>query len=218
MIVEYSLEWRDIKGYEGLYQVSNAGDIKSLRKLKYNGSGMFFQKEMILSQTNTSTGYKKVELTKEGKRKSHRVHRLVAEAFIPNIENKPYINHIDGNPINNKIENLEWVTQKENVNHAIDIGLKKLKFEFNYKELHSLYIEQKCTLKDIAKYYNTNETTIRRYLKKFKIKTRSYSESNTRYNINRDDIIEQLKTKNQKEIAKEIGCDPSLISKIINKK
>ena len=100
MIVEYSLEWRDIKGYEGLYQVSNAGDIKSLRKLKYNGSGMFFQKEMILSQTNTSTGYKKVELTKEGKRKSHRVHRLVAEAFIPNIENKPYINHIDGNPIN----------------------------------------------------------------------------------------------------------------------
>lgn len=102
--------WRDIIGYDG-YQVSNLGRVKSLGNNKT-------RKEKVL-KPETINGYLRVCLSKEKKGKHILVHRLVADAFIPNIDNKPYIDHIDGNPKNNNIDNLRWCTHKENMNNPI---------------------------------------------------------------------------------------------------
>ena len=97
--------WKDIKNYEGCYQVSNLGRVRN--KIK------------ILSPQISNCGYLRIML----KNKHYSIHRLVAEAFIPNLENKPQVNHIDGNKTNNYVTNLEWVTASENQKH-------------NYKKLH----------------------------------------------------------------------------------
>lgn len=104
--------WRDIKGYEGLYKVSNYGNII---KNKTNQ-----QMKMSFNQF----GYLRISLTKNKKRKTIPVHRLVALSFIPNIKNNPCVNHINGIKHDNYIGNLEWVTYSENSIHAIKIGLK----------------------------------------------------------------------------------------------
>ena len=100
--------WRDIDGYEGLYQISNKGRVKSL----YNGS------ERILRPRDNGKGYLRVNLTKENTSKHIRVHRLVARTFIPNPDNLPEINHRDENKKNNCVENLEWCDRVYNVNYG----------------------------------------------------------------------------------------------------
>lgn len=102
--------WKAIEGYEGLYEVSNLGRVKSLSRLRV--------KEHLLSQFKNHEGYKRVNLWKNNSSKKYSVHRLVAEAFIPNPESKPQVNHIDENKQNNSVENLEWVTAIENHNHG----------------------------------------------------------------------------------------------------
>src|SRR3990167_2906059 len=109
--------WKDILGYEGLYQVSNLGRVKSLSKLKINGQFTHITKEKILININNKTGYLQVNLTRNTQ-KVFSVHRLVAQAFIPNPENKPQTNHKDGNKKNNHIDNLEWATVSENGIHS----------------------------------------------------------------------------------------------------
>jgi len=106
-----SENWKDIAGYEGHYQISDCGRVKSLK----------FGAELILAQAKTN--YLSVSLWLDGKLKVVKVHRLVAEAFIPNMDNKPQVNHLDGNKFNNKVENLEWATRSENANHALALGL-----------------------------------------------------------------------------------------------
>lgn len=108
--------WKDIKGYEGIYQVSNYGRVKSLNYNKTNREG-------FMSFNNNGTGYLQVCLTKDKKYKKKLVHRLVAKAFIEKPIDKNYINHIDGNKSNNHVENLEWVTRSENQKHAYANGL-----------------------------------------------------------------------------------------------
>lgn len=98
--------WKDIKGYEGKYQVSNLGRIKVLN---YKRSGQ----EHIMA-TKNNKGYCEIRLAKDGKRKDFIVHRLVAQAFIPNPNNLPQVNHIDENKTNNCVNNLEWCTQAYN--------------------------------------------------------------------------------------------------------
>lgn len=118
--------WKDIKGYEGRYQVSNTGKVKSLTREWVFGNTNSVQRkeETIVTQYVNKYKYCCVLLSTNSKKKSIKVHRLVAIAFIPNPENKPQVNHKDGDKQNNNDWNLEWNTAKENVKHAYDTGLK----------------------------------------------------------------------------------------------
>lgn len=102
--------WKDIPNYEGLYQVSNLGRIKSFRR----STKFKCQDEYILKPSHANNGYCQVTLYGNAAKKKFLVHRLVAEAFIPNPENLPQINHKDENPLNNKVSNLEWCTTEYN--------------------------------------------------------------------------------------------------------
>ena len=112
--------WKPIKDFEGYYEVSNIGRVRSLN---YKRTG----KEKILKNIEDYKGYLEVGLTKNGKRKQFKIHRLVAEAFIPNPENKPCIDHINTVKSDNRVENLRWVTYKENSNN--EKTLEKFKGE-----------------------------------------------------------------------------------------
>lgn len=111
--------WRDIAGYEGKYQVSNLGNV---RALNFHRQGQ----PKLLKLLPSMDGYFQVALWKDSKAKFFRVHRLVAQAFISNPDNKPLINHINGIKTDNKAENLEWCTLLENKHHAITTGLEKV--------------------------------------------------------------------------------------------
>ena len=118
--------WKDIKGFEGLYQVSNLGRVKSVDRFRKVNGGTRLQKGCLLKNSPTSNGYLKVCL-RDVRRVSHSsIHRLVAKSFIKKTDvKKNTVNHIDGNKHNNIHSNLEWVTQVENINHSIKCGLRK---------------------------------------------------------------------------------------------
>lgn len=107
-------EWRDIKGYEGLYQVSNEGRVKSLARVWIMGKGGKRHKGETTMKVPKSSRYCRITLTKDGIETNKSVHRLVAEAFIPNPNNYPIINHKDENTRNNNVENLEWCDYQYN--------------------------------------------------------------------------------------------------------
>lgn len=117
--------WRDIPGYKGLYQVSSLGRVKSMKRFRICGRGgkQPLPEKIRLVGTDPKTHYHSVLLCKNSIRKGFLVHRLVALAFIPNPKGKAQVNHKDGDKSNNRIENLEWVTCKENHKHAHENGL-----------------------------------------------------------------------------------------------
>jgi hypothetical protein len=104
-------EWKDIQGYEGKYQISSFGRVRNI------------QKGNFLNPSPNYKGYLRVNLWKNGGYKTKVVHRLVCKAFLDNPDNKPQVNHIDGDKTNNKLQNLEWVTNDENKKHAVKLGL-----------------------------------------------------------------------------------------------
>lgn len=141
--------WKDIEGYEGLYQVSNSGRVKSLERYKENHSKLQKVEEKIKTVSIDNIGYYRVCLYKDNKLKNARVHRLVAQTFIPNPDNLREVNHKDGNKLNNNIDNLEWVTSSENNKHAWNTGLhictekqrkqlSKNNQKYKSKEIHQL--------------------------------------------------------------------------------
>lgn len=114
-------EWRDVPGYEGLYKVSNKG---GLVKLEHWSSKGRYYPESCPYQFKNYKGYIQTYLYKDGKRKTTTIHRLIAKAFIPNLEDKDQINHKNGVKDDNRIDNIEWCNQSENMRHAFDTGLK----------------------------------------------------------------------------------------------
>lgn len=133
-------EWRDIKGYEGLYQISSLGEVKSVERISPQGHRL---KERIRKTYIDRYGYRAINLCKNGVITKYDIHRLVAIAFIPNPEEKPQVNHIDGNKLNNCVENLEWNTCSENISHAFRTGIKKPFHIHRYGESNS-----NCKVKD----------------------------------------------------------------------
>ena len=132
------IQVKDIKGFEGLYMISSDGEIISSYK---NGK--------VLKHKIDKQGYHEISLYKDNKNHYFKVHRLVAQAFIPNTENKPQINHIDGNKSNNSVSNLEWATGFENQQHSIKTGLRvmpKGEKHCNYGKRGSLVHNSKLVL------------------------------------------------------------------------
>ena len=111
--------WKDIAGYENLYQISNLGNIKSLGNKKT-------RKDKILKLDLHKNGYYFIKLSKNGKPKNFMVHRLVCNNFLSKIIGKEYINHINGIKTDNRVENLEWCTQQYNIKHSWANGLSKI--------------------------------------------------------------------------------------------
>lgn len=118
--------WKDIPGYEGKYQVSNLGRVKSLNYHREHREGMVNIRPIW-------SGYMKCSLGINGRMKTFAVHRLVAKAFVPNPENKPEVNHINGIKSDNRAENLEWTTGSENQRHALRSGLRRSMVELRNK-------------------------------------------------------------------------------------
>ena len=117
--------WKDIKNYEGIYQVSNLGRVRSLTRKVKTFNGFRTTKGQLLKPLKTNRNYFRVDLKQNQKDKYVSIHRLVAEAFIPNPNNYPVINHIDGNTSNNIVNNLEWCTQSHNIKEAYKVGRAK---------------------------------------------------------------------------------------------
>lgn len=116
--------WKDVEGFGDMYQVSNKGRVKSLdRAVKQRNGSVQIKRGRVMSQTKNHKGYPLISFSKDNKRYSRAVHRLVAIAFVENPEGKPQVNHIDGDKTNNNSDNLEWVTASENVVHALESGL-----------------------------------------------------------------------------------------------
>lgn len=120
--------WKEISGYEGYFEVSNLGNFRSKdRIIKYKQDGLRKYPGKSLKVELMQDGYCRIVLMKESKRRRYMCHRLVAETFIPNPDNKPFVNHIDGNKSNNCVSNLEWCTQSENEQHSVNVLGKSMK-------------------------------------------------------------------------------------------
>ena len=160
--------WKDIKDYEGLYQISNLGKVKSLDRKTKNRCGEFIKKGKILRQCENSKGYLRVQLINEnGKRKKMFVHRLVAEHFVKKEKGKNIVNHLDCNPKNNCYKNLEWTTLKGNSQYMCKKGRNKRTDEWIIKLRKSLAksVAKKVLRIDIK----TNDFKIYNYLNETKL-------------------------------------------------
>ena len=151
--------WRDVVGYEGFYQVSNKGRVKSFYK----------NRNLILKTVSDDEGYQYVSLYKNGHGKKIHVHVLVAQNFIPNPKNLPFVGHEDNNTSNNCVENLKWITQKENIIHSYDCGkistnrpaFKDSPEIVRYIRENFLEGDEEFGIRALAKKFNVNRLVVR---------------------------------------------------------
>ena len=149
--------WKDIPDYEGKYQVSNMGRVRSLLKW-YPLQNRYVQRVKILKNNVMSKGYLGVKLCKNGER-TFKVHRLVAEAFIPNPDNKPQVNHINGDKTDNRVENLEWCTSRENTEHSRITGLQLPTAVLQY-DLEGNFIKEWASIKEAQEATNSRHISM----------------------------------------------------------
>lgn len=166
-------EWHDIPMFYGYYQINKSGSIKSLPRSVRCGNGRFRKTtEKILNPTIDKDGYRNVGMNKPNFRGTYRVHRLLAQIFIPNTENKPQVNHKDGNRLNNSLSNLEWATSSENVTHGFRClgrihpllgktgSLCHLSKKVNQYDLDGNFIKQWDSATDAANFYGACKSGI----------------------------------------------------------
>jgi len=164
--------WKSVKGYEGIYEVSTRGQIRSLDRIdtyvRNHTTVTFHRKGTLLVPRITPDKYLGVVLQKKGAQKHVRVHRIVGEAFINNPDNKPQINHKDGNKINDDVKNLEWVTVLENTRHAINTNLiiqpkgeqLSVLTEKDVLTIRKLWATKKLNQRQIARKYKVGHNCI----------------------------------------------------------
>lgn len=180
--------WQKLEEF-GDYQISNFGNVKSSDfEMKTPTGKKWIRKGKLLKPYKSKKGYLIVDLRINGKRKIMSVHRLVALAYIPNPQNKPQINHIDGNKENNNVYNLEWCTNTENQLHAFKNGLQKGNFKHPNSKLtleQVLYIKNNCVVgskengvQTIAKRFGVNSGTVKQIIQG---KSYKYIDNTTNY-------------------------------------
>ncbi len=162
--------WKDIEGYEGLYQVSNLGRVKRMRFINKNTN---IEKERIKSQKIRKDGYLEVALYKNGKGKYIQVHRLVAKSFIPNPKKLPQVNHIDGIKTNNIVENLEWVSISDNAIHSSRVLRNNVR-KINQYDLKGRYLATYSSITIAGEINNIRESSIANVLAGRRNKTFGY--------------------------------------------
>lgn len=149
--------WRDILGYEGLYKISNYGRVKSLYHNRIVKGGKY------------PNGYKYVALSKDHVKHPILIHRLVAIAFINNPDSLPVVNHIDGNKQNNQVNNLEWVTQSDNLKHAVNTGLMESQCKIRRSVIITRDKETRTfkTMKDCAAFFGFKKGWLQNKIRKY---------------------------------------------------
>lgn len=164
--------WSPIKNYEGLYEVSNMGRVRSLDRKQSRaivGLETYVKKGRVLSPRLQRQGYQLVALFKKGEREDKLIHRIVAESFIPNPLKKETVNHKDNVKGNNVVNNLEWATQSENSKHAFENGFNSNKGEknpsrkLNSKEVRRIKMALGCGMsaRELGNIYNVHKSTIK---------------------------------------------------------
>ena len=141
--------WLPVKGYEGIYEISNKGRLKSLPRMVDNYTKKTLFKGGIRKESLDSYGYVKYNMSKDSVTKGMLAHRIVALAFIPNPEKRPQINHINAVKTDNRVENLEWCTPMENIHHSMEMGLQKKR---SGEEIHFAILTEKEVIEIRSKY------------------------------------------------------------------
>ena len=154
-------EWRPIEGYEGLYEVSSYGRVRSLDRYVKNGCSYRLHKGKVLSLLKGEYGYLQVNLHCNGKMYKKYVHRLVAETFLPNPDNLPEVNHKDEDKSNNRVDNLEWCNRKYNLSYGTRLE------RYRNTMLENGYWTGLSKDEYIKKYYEKNKESIKKYKKKY---------------------------------------------------
>lgn len=171
----YNEIWKDIVGYEGIYKISSLGKIKSYDRIVDFNKIKALRPSKLLKTRVGKGGYEYTVVSVNKKRETLKIHRMVAIAFIPNLENKLCVNHINGIKTDNRADNLEWVTYSENSIHAVSIGLKKgIKGENSHlskikhkdvNKIRELHKQKKFSQARLAKLFNVSQSQISRIVR-----------------------------------------------------
>lgn len=163
--------WKPVKDYEGHYEISSFGRVKSLARVRKSARGGIAPlRERIMKLKTSKAGYLVVHLLDHGRTCWPAVHRLVSDAFIENPDNKPTVNHKDADKKNNNVSNLEWATHSEQMVHAVDNELLEVrgspKFTKEMKvQMHDYYVNSGCSISELARIFQTSERTAGRVAK-----------------------------------------------------